>query len=97
MAIAHAAKRNADVLIHLGDFGYAFTYSYLEVLDRALDDRLGRVTDVAKPAHPRAEELTERAGTGQSASHQGRREASGRTDPDASFQQAVPCPTSVED
>ncbi|MBA8959223.1 hypothetical protein JOJ86_002514 [Rhodococcus percolatus] len=66
VAIAHAAKRNADVLIHLGDFGFAFTDAYLDALDRALDDRLGRVTVVAEPAHPRAEELTERAGTGQS-------------------------------
>ncbi|QDQ95359.1 hypothetical protein FND50_34640 [Rhodococcus sp. WB9] len=66
VAIAHAAKPNADVLIHLGDFGFAFTDAYLDALDRALDDRLGRVTDVAEPAHLRAEELTARAGTGQS-------------------------------
>lgn len=38
VAIAHAAKRNADVLIHLGDFGYAFTDAYLDALDRALDE-----------------------------------------------------------
>jgi Calcineurin-like phosphoesterase len=35
-AIEHAAKRNADVLVHLGDFGYDFTDEYLDALDDAL-------------------------------------------------------------
>ncbi len=36
-AIEHAAKRNATVLLHLGDFGYNFTGHYLDSLDQALD------------------------------------------------------------
>lgn len=36
-AIEHAAKRDATVLIHLGDFGYNFTDDYLDSLDQALD------------------------------------------------------------
>jgi hypothetical protein len=36
-AIEHAAKRNATVLVHLGDFGYNFTDHYLDALDDALD------------------------------------------------------------
>lgn len=36
-AIEHAAKRDATVLIHLGDFGYNFTDNYLDSLDDALD------------------------------------------------------------
>jgi len=35
-AIAHARKRDADVLLHLGDFGYNFTDDYLDALDAAL-------------------------------------------------------------
>jgi hypothetical protein len=35
-AIEHAAKRDASVLIHLGDFGYNFTDDYLDSLDDAL-------------------------------------------------------------
>ncbi|MEZ0367328.1 metallophosphatase [Mycobacterium sp. pUA109] len=35
-AIEHAAKRDADVLIQLGDFGYNFTDKYLDSLDEAL-------------------------------------------------------------
>ncbi|WP_084721801.1 metallophosphoesterase family protein [Rhodococcus marinonascens] len=34
--ISHAAKRNADVLVHLGDFGYSFKDTYLDCLDDAL-------------------------------------------------------------
>jgi hypothetical protein len=37
-AIRHAAKRNATVLIHLGDFGYNFTDAYLDALQRALTE-----------------------------------------------------------
>jgi hypothetical protein len=37
-AIGHAAKRNATVLLHLGDFGYNFTDTYLDALHRALAD-----------------------------------------------------------
>jgi hypothetical protein len=37
-AIGHAAKRNATVLIHLGDFGYNFTDAYLDALQTALAD-----------------------------------------------------------
>lgn len=36
-AIEHAAKRDATVLIHLGDFGYQFTDRYLNSLNDALD------------------------------------------------------------
>ena len=35
-AIAHAAKRNATALVHLGDFGYNFTDAYLDALQGAL-------------------------------------------------------------
>jgi Calcineurin-like phosphoesterase len=35
-AIEHAGKRDADVLVHLGDFGYDFTDEYLDALDDAL-------------------------------------------------------------
>jgi hypothetical protein len=35
-AIHHAAKRDATVLLHLGDFGYNFTDDYLDALDDAL-------------------------------------------------------------
>ena len=35
-AIEHAAKRAADVLVHLGDFGYDFTDEYLDALEDAL-------------------------------------------------------------
>jgi hypothetical protein len=35
-AIDHAAKRNATLLLHLGDFGYNFTDEYLDALDTAL-------------------------------------------------------------
>jgi len=35
-AIEHAAKRDATVLLHLGDFGYNFTDRYLDALDAAL-------------------------------------------------------------
>jgi len=35
-AIGHAAKRDATVLLHLGDFGYNFTDTYLAALDDAL-------------------------------------------------------------
>ncbi|HTQ18900.1 metallophosphoesterase family protein [Mycobacterium sp.] len=35
-AVEHAAKRNASVLLHLGDFGYNFTDDYLDSLDDAL-------------------------------------------------------------
>jgi hypothetical protein len=35
-AIEHAAKRDATVLVHLGDFGYNFTDRYLDALDAAL-------------------------------------------------------------
>jgi hypothetical protein len=35
-AIDHAAKRDAGVLLHMGDFGYNFTDSYLDALDDAL-------------------------------------------------------------
>lgn len=35
-AIEHAARRNATVLIHLGDFGYRFTDLYLDTLDDTL-------------------------------------------------------------
>ncbi|MDV8009610.1 metallophosphoesterase [Rhodococcus sp. IEGM 1318] len=35
-AIEHAARRNATVLIHLGDFGYRFTDMYLDTLDDTL-------------------------------------------------------------
>jgi hypothetical protein len=35
-AIDHAAKRDATVLLHLGDFGYNFTDAYLDGLDDAL-------------------------------------------------------------
>jgi hypothetical protein len=35
-AIHHASRRNADVLVHLGDFGYNFTDEYLDALDAAL-------------------------------------------------------------
>ena len=35
-AIDHAAKRDAGVLLHMGDFGYNFTDSYLNALDDAL-------------------------------------------------------------
>jgi Calcineurin-like phosphoesterase len=35
-AIEHARKRDADVLIHLGDFGYNFTDEYLDALEEAL-------------------------------------------------------------
>lgn len=35
-AIEHAARRNATVLIHLGDFGYRFTDRYLDTLDDTL-------------------------------------------------------------
>jgi hypothetical protein len=31
-AIDHAAKRDARVLLHMGDFGYNFTDSYLNAL-----------------------------------------------------------------
>ncbi|WP_084385699.1 metallophosphoesterase family protein [Rhodococcus sp. WMMA185] len=34
--IAYAAKRNADILVHLGDFGYSFKDSYLDAIDAAL-------------------------------------------------------------
>ncbi|HEX2402959.1 MAG TPA: metallophosphatase, partial [Mycobacterium sp.] len=37
-AVGHAAKRNATVVVHLGDFGYNFTDAYLDALDRALAD-----------------------------------------------------------
>lgn len=36
-AIEHAARRDATVLLHLGDFGYNFTDHFLDSLDRALD------------------------------------------------------------
>lgn len=35
-AIEHAARRNAQVIVHLGDFGYNFTNDYLDALDRIL-------------------------------------------------------------
>ena len=35
-AIEHTARRNATVLIHLGDFGYRFTDMYLDALDDTL-------------------------------------------------------------
>lgn len=35
-AIRHAKRRNASVLLHLGDFGYDFTEPYLSALDAAL-------------------------------------------------------------
>jgi len=38
-AIEHAAKRDATVLLHLGDFGYNFTARYLDALDDALRRR----------------------------------------------------------
>lgn len=38
-AIEHAAKRDADVVVHLGDFGYDFTDEYLDELDDALRRR----------------------------------------------------------
>ena len=37
-AIEHAAKRNANVVVHLGDFGYRFTDAYLDALDAALTE-----------------------------------------------------------
>lgn len=37
--IAHARRRNADVIIQLGDFGYRFDPAYLDRLDRALRRR----------------------------------------------------------
>ncbi|QLL05346.1 metallophosphoesterase family protein [Mycobacterium vicinigordonae] len=36
-AIKHAAKRDATVLLHLGDLGYNFADHFLDSLDRALD------------------------------------------------------------
>ena len=36
-AIEHAAKRDATVLVQLGDFGYNFTDDYLDALDDALE------------------------------------------------------------
>ncbi|WP_018179480.1 metallophosphoesterase family protein [Jongsikchunia kroppenstedtii] len=38
MAVHHARKRNADVLIHLGDFGFNFTDKFLDGLQEALND-----------------------------------------------------------
>lgn len=35
-AIVHAGRRHADVIIHLGDFGYNFTDTYLDALEAAL-------------------------------------------------------------
>lgn len=35
-AVTHAGHRNADVMIHLGDFGFNFTGAYLDALDAAL-------------------------------------------------------------
>lgn len=35
-AIAHARHRNADVMIHLGDFGFNFADDYLDALEYAL-------------------------------------------------------------
>jgi hypothetical protein len=35
-AILHAGRRHADVLVHLGDFGYNFTGAYLDALESAL-------------------------------------------------------------
>jgi hypothetical protein len=37
-AIAHADRRDASTLIHLGDFGYDFTDEYLDALERTLCD-----------------------------------------------------------
>lgn len=37
-AIVHAAKRNATVMVHLGDFGYNLTDAYLDALQRTLAD-----------------------------------------------------------
>ncbi|MEV0948646.1 metallophosphoesterase [Rhodococcus sp. NPDC049939] len=34
--IVHAAKRNADILVHLGDFGYSFKEAFLDGIDQAL-------------------------------------------------------------
>jgi len=35
-AVEQASKRDADVLVHLGDFGYDFTDEYLDALEDAL-------------------------------------------------------------
>lgn len=37
VAIDHAAQRDANVVIQLGDFGYNFTDDYLDALDQVLD------------------------------------------------------------
>jgi Calcineurin-like phosphoesterase len=37
-AIAHAAEQGADVILHLGDFGYTFEDAFVEGLQRALAD-----------------------------------------------------------
>lgn len=36
-AILHASKRGADVLVHVGDFGYLFTPAYLNTLTATLE------------------------------------------------------------
>ncbi|WP_241962169.1 metallophosphoesterase [Rhodococcus opacus] len=38
-AIEHASRQGAEVIIHLGDFGYTFSAAYLDTLDAALSDR----------------------------------------------------------
>lgn len=36
-AVLHAGRRHADVIVHLGDFGYNFTDPYLDGLESALE------------------------------------------------------------
>jgi predicted phosphodiesterase len=37
-AIRHAAERGAEVIVHLGDFGYTFDAKYMRVLNRTLSE-----------------------------------------------------------
>ena len=37
-AVRHAAEQGADVIVHLGDFGYTFRAEFLQSLQRALDE-----------------------------------------------------------
>ncbi|EPQ77224.1 metallophosphoesterase [Mycobacterium marinum] len=55
-AIEHAAKREATVLIQLGDFGYNFTDEYLDSLEEALD-RCGMVLGFVDGNHENFERL----------------------------------------
>jgi hypothetical protein len=58
-AINHAAKRDANVVLHLGDFGYNFTDGYLDALEEALG-RAGLVLGFVDGNHENFDRLLAR-------------------------------------